>query len=133
MRRFHAHTRDVFPTFMKFGGPPKEGGGGVLTPRTPPPLGSAPESPIELAISTAICAPIQIKHVHFRLSYQQVTYTNSDWCGHESRGGYGPLTLSWPQGGKFQPISMGNSGKRSSPVGCVVFFLLYVTTTRRHV
>ena len=41
MRRFRALC-DVFPLFMKFGGLPKRGGG-VLTPRNPPPPGSAPE------------------------------------------------------------------------------------------
>ena len=33
-RAICARARNVFPLFMKFGGPPK---GGVLTPRTPPP------------------------------------------------------------------------------------------------
>ena len=41
MRPIRAHARDVFPLFMKFGGPPKGGG---PDPQDPPPPGSAPVS-----------------------------------------------------------------------------------------
>ena len=35
--------------------------------------------------------PIQIKHVHCSLSYQQATYQKYDRRGQESPSGYGPL------------------------------------------
>ena len=38
----------------------------------------------------AIVVPIQIKHVHSGVSYQQVTHKKYDRLGHESPSGYGP-------------------------------------------
>ena len=38
-----------------------------------------------------IVAPIQIKHVHFSVSYQQATNQKYDRRAHESPSGYGPL------------------------------------------
>ena len=35
--------------------------------------------------------PIQIKHVHSSVSYQQATYQKYHRHGHESPSGYGPL------------------------------------------
>ena len=37
-----------------------------------------------------ICAPIQNKHVHSSVSYQQATDQKSDRHGHELPSGYGP-------------------------------------------
>ena len=39
----------------------------------------------------AIVVPIQIKHVHYSVSYQQATYQKYNRCDHESPSGYGPL------------------------------------------
>ena len=38
----------------------------------------------------AIVVPIQIKHVHSSVIYQQATYQKYDQRGHESPSGYGP-------------------------------------------
>ena len=35
--------------------------------------------------------PIQIKHVHSSVSYQQTSYQKYDRRGHKSPSGYGPL------------------------------------------
>ena len=41
----------------------------------------------------AIVVLIQIKHVHYSVSYQQATYRKNDRRDHESPSGYGPLGL----------------------------------------
>ena len=48
---------------------------------------------IESVDSEAICAPIQIKHVHSSMPYQQVIHPKYDRRGHEWPSGYGPLSL----------------------------------------
>ena len=40
-----------------------------------------------------IVAPIDIKHVHSSVSYQQASFQIYDRCGEELRSGYGPLGL----------------------------------------
>ena len=37
-----------------------------------------------------IIVPIQIKHVHYSMSYQQAIHKEYDHHGHESPSGYGP-------------------------------------------
>ena len=41
-------------------------------------------------ILSAIVAPIQIKDVHFSVSYQQASHQQYDWLRHELPSGYGP-------------------------------------------
>ena len=43
-----------------------------------------------------ICTPIQIKHVHSNVSYQQATYPRYNRRGHESPSGYSPLVKGGP-------------------------------------
>ena len=38
-----------------------------------------------------IVAPIQIKHIHSSVSYQQAIHQKYDRCGDELPSGYGPL------------------------------------------
>ena len=47
----------------------------------------------------AIAVPIQIKHVHSSVSYQQATYQKYDRRYHESPSGYGPLGPPGIRGG----------------------------------
>ena len=42
-------------------------------------------------ILLASVAPIQIKHVHSNVAYQQATHQKYDRRGYESPSGYGPL------------------------------------------
>ena len=45
----------------------------------------------------AIDLPIQIKHVHFSMSYEQATHQKYDRRGRESPSGHGPLIGSCDQ------------------------------------
>ena len=44
---------------------------------------------VVLPIVALIEASVQIKHVHFSVSYQQAIYQRYDWCLCESPSGYG--------------------------------------------
>ena len=59
-----------------------------------------------------IVAPIQIKHIHSSISYQQATHQKYDRCGDELPSGYGPLNSDLILEGLGQ-----DENKKEDPVG----------------
>ena len=76
-----------------------------------------------MANSEAICAPLQIKHVHSSMQYQQVIHPKCDRHGHELPGGYGPLRIdNWG----FGPFcSTGTKLLLSIPLLMVLICIIY--------